>query len=172
MRYIVPLSTNSQLVTCNLKHITHHLSLYFNLVSFPWFFLCYILNTIYYILILEPAIWVEQTTYGLRFRCSSNWATPASYPFKKMVGGTGLEPVTPYMWSRCSANWAIRPFFIIDMVPPRGFEPLSPPWKGGVLSPRRWGHFIFSMGRAGFEPATLWLRVRCSTNWANGPKNI
>ena len=24
------------------------------------------------------------------------------------------------------------------------------------------------MSHAGFEPATLWLKVRCSTNWANG----
>ena len=25
------------------------------------------------------------------------------------------------------------------------------------------------MGREGLEPATRWLRVSCSTNWANGP---
>ena len=25
------------------------------------------------------------------------------------------------------------------------------------------------VGLAGLEPATLWLRVRCSTGWAKGP---
>ena len=25
------------------------------------------------------------------------------------------------------------------------------------------------MGRVGIEPTTYWLRVNCSTNWANGP---
>ena len=26
------------------------------------------------------------------------------------------------------------------------------------------------VGRVGIEPTTYWLRVNCSTNWANGPK--
>ncbi len=25
------------------------------------------------------------------------------------------------------------------------------------------------MGRTGFEPVTNWLKVNCSTNWANDP---
>ena len=31
------------------------------------------------------------------------------------------------------------------------------------------GRFFTLVGRAGFEPATNWLKVNCSTNWANDP---
>ena len=54
-----------------------------------------------------------------------------------------------------------------------------PPWEGGVLTAWPTGQFssaragcpapTFSLVRhQGFEPGTPWLRVRCSTNWANG----
>ena len=29
---------------------------------------------------------------------------------------------------------------------------------------------LLQVGRVGLEPTTTWLKVRCSTNWANGPQ--
>ena len=51
------------------------------------------------------------------------------------------------------------------LVTPRGIEPLLPPWKGGVLTAWPRSHMVHHHG---LEPWTPWLRVRCSTSWANG----
>ena len=45
-----------------------------------------------------------------------------------------------------------------------GIEPPLSPWKGGVLTAWPTGH---KAPRVGLEPTTLWLTVRCSTDWAN-----
>ena len=59
---------------------------------------------------------------------------------------------------------------------PRGFEPLLPPWKGGVLTAWPWSQIVIQCStmpsgyhlhwrapRAGLEPATPWLTVMWST---------
>ena len=76
-------------------------------------------------------------------------------------------------------------FYAFGGIPRTRFELVSPPWKGGVLGQaRRRGHknvsrtFQFHIGsirrkwmsRTGIEPVTTWLKVRCSTCWANGSK--
>ena len=82
---------------------------------------------------------------------------------------------------------------ILLVASPRGFEPLLPAWKAGVLDlARRWGRNIFLrayckapgvinwnqdsrsalcelVGRVGLEPTTLCLKGRYSTTWVNGP---
>ena len=53
---------------------------------------------------MEPLVWIEQTTYALQVRRSTNWAKVAY------------------------------------MVTPTGIEPMSPPWKGDVLTAWPRGH--------------------------------
>ena len=56
--------------------------------------------------------------------------------------------------------------FLPFLVTRSGFEPLLPAWEAGVL-----GHLTNGpqlVHHHGLEPWTPWLRVRCSTNWANG----
>ena len=62
----------------------------------------------------------------------------------------GLEPLTCWLQISCSANWATsayvffllraarKPCFLARKMTPRGFEPLLPPWKGGVLTAWPW----------------------------------
>ena len=70
-------------------------------------------------------------------------------------------------------------FFGVFLVTRARIELALPPWEGGVLTAWPTGQFssaragcpapTFSLVRhQGFEPGTPWLRVRCSTNWANG----
>ena len=66
------------------------------------------------------------------------------------------------------------------MVTRGGIEPPLPAWEAGVLTAWPTSHLLevkgdFSSSIAsvvvhhqGLEPGTPWLRVRCSTNWANG----
>ena len=61
---------------------------------------------------------------------------------------------------------------------PTGFEPVLPPWKGGVLTTWPWSLIpmtasrsmqylkYYETPRAGLEPATARLTAVCSTNWA------
>ena len=61
---------------------------------------------------------------------------------------------------------------------PTGFEPVLPPWKGGVLTTWPWSLIFMTASRsmqylkyyetprAGLEPATARLTAVCSTNWA------
>ena len=47
---------------------------------------------------------------------------------------------------------------------PRGFEPLLPPWKGGVLTAWPWSRIIWlKTPRVGLEPTTPRLTAVCST---------
>ena len=48
---------------------------------------------------------------------------------------------------------------LFQMVTRTGFEPVLPPWKGGVLT--TWPTGQKMAPQAGLEPATLWLTVRC-----------
>ena len=71
----------------------------------------------------------------------------------------GLEPLTCWLQISCSANWATSALY---WVTPTGFEPMLPPWKGGVLTtwPRS------QTPRVGLEPTTARLTAACSTDWA------
>ena len=53
--------------------------------------------------ILVGAQGFEPGTYGLRVRCSTNWA------MLPMVGCAGLEPATNGLKVHCSTNWANNP---------------------------------------------------------------
>ena len=50
---------------------------------------------------------------------------------------------------------------------PTGIEPVLPPWKGDVLTAWPWSLMIHMR----LELMTSWLKVRCSTSWANGSKS-
>ena len=66
---------------------------------------------------------------------------------------------------------------------PTGFEPVLPPWKGGVLTTWPWSLILMTASRsmqylkyyetprAGLEPATARLTAVCSTNWATEPSS-
>ena len=87
----------------------------------------------------------------------------------------GLEPLTCWLQISCSANWATSALY---WVTPTGFEPMLPPWKGGVLTTWPWSLILMTASRsmqylkyyetprAGLEPATARLTAVCSTNWA------
>ena len=57
----------------------------------------------------------------------------------------------------CLTTWLRR-----HNMTPTGFEPMLPPWKGGVLTtwPRS------QTPRVGLEPTTARLTAACSTDWA------
>ena len=77
---------------------------------------------------------------------------------------TWLEHATLWLQIRCSTNWA-KPAYIFLC----GLRDLNPhARKRQILNLVRLPippnpH----MTRAGLEPATHWLKVNCSTNWAN-----
>ena len=48
----------------------------------------------------------------------------------------GVEPVTHGLRYRCSTNWAKSAYLMTRT----GFEPMLPPWKGGVLTTWPTGH--------------------------------
>ena len=64
------------------------------------------------------------------------------------------------------------------MVTRAGIEPALPAWEAGVLTAWPTSHISDKrlamsplsvlVHHQGLEPGTPWLRVRCSTNWANG----
>ena len=73
----------------------------------------------------------------------------------------------------CLTTWLRR-----HNMTPTGFEPMLPPWKGGVLTTWPWSLILMTASRsmqylkyyetprAGLEPATARLTAVCSTNWA------
>ena len=82
----------------------------------------------------------------------------------------------------CLTTWLRRHIKIIcsllKKMTPTGFEPVLPPWKGGVLTTWPWSLILMTASRsmqylkyyetprAGLEPATARLTAVCSTNWA------
>ena len=67
---------------------------------------------------------------------------------------------------------------VVDFLVTRaGIEPALPAWEAGVLTAWPTSHILTKgsfwapcplVHHQGLEPGTPWLRVRCSTNWANG----
>ena len=82
-----------------------------------------------------------------------------------MAGKVGLEPTT-----FCTKNkWSTIDLLSNSMAGSQGFEP----WED--FHPRRFSKPVLSTTQpaaqtlapsAGLEPATIWLTVRRSTNWA------
>ena len=101
---------------------------------------------------------VELPTHGASIHCSTNWAIKA-----KMAVPTGIEPAISCVTGRRDNRYTTGPNsysqFKIQMVTRTGFEPVLPPWKGGVLT--TWPTGQKMAPQAGLEPATLWLTVRC-----------
>ena len=79
----------------------------------------------------------------------------ANVPFN-LVAAVGFEPTTLRVWT---ARYNQLSYAAIKLVVPRGIEPLTPPWKGDVLTSWPWDQNKMVAG-AGFEPATfgLWAR--------------
>ena len=70
----------------------------------------------------------------------------------------------------------------IKLVTRTGIEPMSPPWKGGVLTAWPTGliykelnnffnYLVLLVSYPRLERGTTWLKVKCSTTWANSPHN-
>ena len=113
-------------------------------------------------------IGLEPITCWLQISCSANWATSACKLSNCYY--------TPNVWSESSHRKSH--FFTYGIVcfplrevTPRGFEPLLPPWKGGVLTTWPWSQSLLFRLHAltppvGLEPTTLRLTAACSTDWA------
>ena len=64
----------------------------------------------------------------------------------------------------------------MKLVTPTGIEPMSPPWKGDVLTAWPRGQKISDenlrlVSYPRLERGTTWLKVKCSTTWANSPNS-
>ena len=100
----------------------------------------------------------------------------------------GFEPTASALQGQRSTNWAIPPnvnlsslshsshalvsfcftihfFTSLNLVGRAGFEPATNWLKVNCSS--NWANDPNLVERAGFEPATNWLKVNCSANWAN-----
>ena len=130
---------------------------------------------------------IEPPTQGFSVLCSTDWAT------EPLIWRSGRDsnPRPPAWQAGILTNWTTRPIFNwlsarkpslpasywqSKAMTPTGLEPVLPPWKGGVLTAWPRGHKLkvillkqkTLVSHEGLEPSTLWLKVRCSTNWANG----
>ena len=79
---------------------------------------------------------------------------------------TWLEHATLWLQIRCSTNWA-KPAHYYSSMRVKGLEPprrKAPDPKSGASANSAKPAI---MTRTGLEPVTHWLKVNCSTNWAN-----
>ena len=102
-------------------------------------------------------------------------------------------PHTIYIITQFTLRWLLHILFLRRLVTRAGIEPALPAWEAGVLTawptsqifplpcnlhsaaprvtqsvPQGACFMLFLVHHQGLEPGTPWLRVRCSTNWANG----
>ena len=85
--------------------------------------------------------------------------------YKKMPA-TWLEHATLWLQIRCYTNWA-KPAHYYSSMRVKGLEPprrKAPDPKSGASANSAKPAI---MTRTGLEPVTHWLKVNCSTNWAN-----
>ena len=130
----------------------------------------------------------EPTTFGLWARRATRLLHPAILNYKRNTKISASKRRRPDLnwWSgSCSPmpyHLATTPYQIIcsfrKKMTPTGFEPVLPPWKGGVLTTWPWSLILMTASRsmqylkyyetprAGLEPATARLTAVCSTNWA------
>ena len=79
---------------------------------------------------------------------------------------TWFEHATLWLQIRCSTNWA-KPAHYYSLMRVKGLEPprrKAPDPKSGASANSA---KPANMTRTGLEPVTHWLKVNCSTNWAN-----
>ena len=79
-----------------------------------------------------------------------------------LVVDAGYDPTTSDVSDRCSTNWANQLFCSSTGIQTRTKR------LEGVYAVQLHHRTIFA-DYAGYDPATPWLTVRCSTNWANSP---
>ena len=89
-----------------------------------------------------------------------------------LVDPTGIEPVTTRLWAECS-NHLSYGYKILYGVPEEIRTP-DPRLRRPLLYPTELqAHKYFMVkiklvSHTGIEPVTPWLKVMCSTYWANG----
>lgn len=120
----------------------------------------------------------------LFFQIVTNQVSSALLSLTSVFGmGTGGPSAssTPTLYGSSSPYILNILFFLVTRA---GIEPALPAWEAGVLTAwptsrflgdwlgfvtaRECAPFRALVHHQGFEPGTPWLRVRCSTNWANG----
>ena len=97
---------------------------------------------------------------------------PRAFGAFSMAPPVGLEPTTLRLTAACSTNWAKEEYFgdpcgnrtHVNGVRGRCLNRLT----NGPQKPRVVALGQLLVHHQGLEPGTPWLRVRCSTNWANG----
>ena len=109
-------------------------------------------------------IGLEPITCWLQISCSANWATSAYSVFTCFIAQLAehkLRLSAHLLLTRSiSLNWATSAyvFFLLRAarkfhfparkMTPRGFEPLLPPWKGGVLTAWPWSQIWILISRS------------------------
>ena len=90
--------------------------------------------------------------YSIKYKCQkeTNYLVSLRGVDQIWTGDEGVADL-------CLTTWLRR-----HNMTPTGFEPMLPPWKGGVLTtwPRS------QTPRVGLEPTTARLTAACSTDWA------
>ena len=87
-----------------------------------------------------------------------------------LVDPAGLEPATARLWAECSNQLSYGSL----MAYLKRFELLAHGLEGrcSIQLSYRYTSFFFSfikmVSHTGIEPVTPWLKVKCSTDWANG----
>ena len=145
---------------------------------------------------LAPQVGLEPTTLRLTAACSTGWAIEDYLCWHLPIVPGRLQPSIfgtneLNFCVRYGNRWTLivinTNYFIymishsrvfIPLVTRRGIEPLFSAWEADVLTAWPTSHTFGSSSSStrllilvhhqGFEPGTPWLRVRCSTNWANG----
>ena len=114
---------------------------------------------------------IELATQGFSVLCSTDWAT------EPMVAREGFEPTTSGLWARRATRLLYLAMCCSEEHNLNGGgtgirtqAPISRPtgFQDRTLQPL--GYSSVLVDPEGLEPSTLWLKVKCSTNWAKGPR--
>ena len=136
---------------------------------------------------LAPPVGLEPTTLRLTAACSTGWAKEEYLSWRlpivpgrcqpSIVGTSELNfcvrdgnrwtlTVINTNYSIFPVSGSTIPVSIRNLMVTRaGIEPTLTAWEAAVLTAWPTGRLVHHQG---LEPGTPWLRVRCSTNWANG----
>ena len=127
---------------------------------------------------MVPQGGIEPPTRGFSVLCSTNWATEANP--KQSIERGNIRIRFQALEQRLNFSFDFRISLLnLRLVTPTGFEPVLPPWKGGVLDHLTKGpklefesqNFLM-VSHPRLERGTPWLKVRCSTCWANGSNTL
>ena len=119
---------------------------------------------------LAPPARLERATTRLTAECSTDWAKE-DYQCRHWSTFPGRHQ--PSIIDASELNFRVRNGNGCDlcaintdlMVTRTRIELVLPAWEAGVLTAWPTGRMVHHRG---LEPRTHWLRVSCSTNWANG----